>query len=581
MSMNDLQSVIFKVMNHFDMIPEKENKPMISAELKDIDIYDIDVVKPVEKQTQRNEVSMLIQSRVNLIKTITMFEKQEIDTTDLKQKLEDIDNEISSYFDGMDKEEITYEQFDQCVDIYNMLKEQGMDDEVERIKQRVDYLQSQLPTFNSSGMMITKHQQIGINYEDPETIRIVNHPQDDHINKLIKMVDAEYTDVHKEKEAFIEMQNEMRRRLIEKTVCEVADFLEINDIESVVKNIQKYFQQNWFKIQDIDNIKNNLGKIAGKCPKKQKEEKINMLTEILCKIIAAIYIIVEKNDSYDIAELYKKNFRKDIFKEETDEYTGMNYKVVKGPLKGLIGTVIHQVRDYCLMTKDIYGKNLGTTVPSLDIFKIKKSDIKKIACQYEKCNDTFNRPMYSQLIEMAKKNDDDIFALAKYTTVCTTEDQQLAYDNYDALFSYALELYNKMKKDQLTIYNEYNSYAATIKKLQADLKEDDIEPDEFILKQKELKQRKSKFVGLNKIMKSLDIKKSNIFFGFNKSNIKFKTDNVIEGDLEYLTIRDNSSKYVKKEKKQKNTIYTKENKAMVIKKSLNVYTQYEDLLQQI
>jgi hypothetical protein len=582
--MKDLQSIIFKVMKHYDMIDIKPKTYEKTEESVDIDIFNMefDSVKSVEVTTHKDDISMLIQSRVNITKTITMFEKQGIDTTNLKEKLENINTQIHKFFEEMDEEELTYEKYDQCIDIYSILKDNGMDGEIEKIKHRIDYLQSQLPSFGSNGMMNTKHQQVGINYEDPTKVNVILHKDDKKFAKLIKEIDEEYTDYNKQKDEFIQQQNDMRQRMIEISVCEVAELLDINDVESIVKNIQKHFRHNWFKIQDMDNIKNNIGKIVGRMPKIKKEQEINRLTDILCKIIASIYILVEKSDSYNIEELYKKNYRKDIFQEEkTDNYTGKNYKVIRGPRKGTIGTVIHQVRDYVLMTKDIYGKNIGTTVPSLQTFKIKKNDIKMIKCQYETTTYTHNKPIYNQLCTMAKEQDNDLFALAKYVTVCSTEEQQEAFDNFDALFSYALELYNKIKKEQLVVYNEYNHYASKIKGLQKELKNEEIDAEDYIMKQKEVKELKGKFIGLNKTIKGLDINKSNIFFTFNKSNITFKTQTETDDKLEYLIVKDTSAKYTKKKRAKKHTIYTKENKVMIIKKSQNKYNTYLEMLNEL
>lgn len=578
--MKELQSVIFKVMSHYDMV-EKNTETKSTVKHQEIDIFDIDMVKTQEVKNTKDDINMIIQSRVNIQKMITMFEKQGIDSSELKNKLENINIKIQNIFKDMDEEEITYEKYDQCVDIYNMLKDQGLDEEVELIKQKVNALKCKIPTFSINGMMNTKHQKIGITYEDPNA-RIVNFHQDDNkVNKLIKQVNAEYTDINKERDEFIQQQNQIRSSMIESSICDVASLLNINDVEFIVNNIQKHFKQNWFKIQDMDNIKNNIGKIVGKCSKKLKEEQINLLTIILCKIIASIYVLVEKSNSYDFEEIYKNNYRKDIFKETEEQYVGKNFKVISGPRKGRIGTVTVDIIDYVIMTKDIYGQNIGTTVPTVEKFKIKKTDIKKIKCQYETPTETFNGNIYRQLFKMVKETDGDLFSLSKYITVCISEDQQDTYDNFDSLFSYALELYNKIKKDQIKLYNQYNKSAQQVKKLQKEVKSSDIDPEDFITKQKELKNIKAHFIKLNKMIKSLNINKSNLFFGFNKSNIKFTTETEIEEEIEYLMIKDTSGKYLKKKQKRKTTHYTKENKVMVIKKSIHSYNNYMNILEQL
>ena len=444
----------------------------------DVDVSTI-IVKSSNKKS--STIQQLKSKRINLSNLLKMMKEQEISTEELEQEISEIDNKIKELFMNMDEDKMIQENINDLVEHMNNTDDE---DEKERIQGIIGNYKKQLDCMDDI---------YGTNFEEQRVAKPsfgFNKDLDNLINKYNKEFTKE--DKKAEKENFIKEQNKVIRKNIKQTLELLDRKFNTNNTHNLNKAL-KYFKSQlqkqikpeiFTKIINNSSIKGSKNKILfntimqvaklftmifyinnNDVDLKRFYENMDLFTQnesnkgksVLVKSMNKIGTYVGEYEGKTYVKLTDKAItveKEDI--EFQNTLIGKNVKVIKGPSKGVIGTIYAEKEGYVLITKGTYGRNSLKAIPSLSTLKIANNGFKLYHEQYEESIEQQLNIQYKDLYAFAKNQCIDLYTLTKFYYFLNNNNDN-NYKHFNGLYDIALTLYNGMKNLESTEVEQLNS----------------------------------------------------------------------------------------------------------------------------
>ena len=493
------------------------------------------ITKPIVK-TIKKDIDTLKNERIQLSNMLKIVKEQGNNDLEIVEKIKELDLKIKEYYINFEGDKIITENVNELIKYLQYLKNTSNNtDEIERVENKIN---------NYSEQMRCYEDNYGTNYVEQVENKHIYATFDNNLTKIINKYTNEFNNEEKkqDKENFFQKQD----RLIKQNILITLTTLDNKFNTNYKKHTSKLF--NHYKKELDSDIKKGIFKniINKKLVKGKKNHVLfNLILEI-SKVFATIYYI-NNNKKIDVSKIYEtiklidnknklvliKSLDKQgtyiekmnnkvyvnvceeiICVEENDieflnTFVNKNVKIIKGPLKGLLGRVYEEKRNTVLLTKDTYGKISKRTNPNiktvsnLQIIRLNKDYIKLAEEQFEDESEIIYNN-YRDLCNFSKLQNKGLYPLTKYSYI---NNNTTNYNIFNELYELSLNVFNSMKINELNEYknilkmkNKYDDDKKVLKELKNEGKKTD-----YIIMRKKLKNEEQK---IRKIL--LNLKKKNI-----------------------------------------------------------------------
>lgn len=569
-------------------------------------ISDIQIPKMIntlhKSKNIKTDINKLKIERVQLSNMLKIIKEQESNDEEINNKIKDLDLKIKEYYINFAEDKMITENIDELIKYLQYLNKTTPNNtnEIERIQSMIN---------NYSEKMKCYSDNYGTNYEEAKETKNVFGQFDNDLTKIINKYtnESQKEDKKQDKESFFKKQD----RMIKQNILEILRVLDNKFNTNSKKFTDKLF--NIYKKQLDTNIKKSIFKniINKKLIKGKKNHALVSITLEISKIFTIIYYI-KNNKNINVSKIYEtmniidneKNKGKLVLVKslnkrgnyiqklnnkvyvnvceevvcvpETDiEYldtlVAKNVKIIKGPLKGLLGRVYIEKENTVLLTKDTFGMTISkwstAKISTLPILKLPKDYIKIAEEQFENESETIYSN-YTDLCKFSLLQNKQLYPLTKYLYINNYSSDKNNYNIFNELYELGLNVYNNMK------LNELKEYEDVLK-----IKED-YSSNKKILKTLKNKGDTGKYILLRKILKNDERYIKSLL-------INLKRENITKSILKFEKIENHSSKYIvkhliqKKFKKISKKQQKINNKISCIKLIEESKSQLEDLMKSL
>lgn len=537
----------------------KEDTIINMKEISEIN-FDASFLSTTCTQEETQDIRHLKSKRMNLSNFRNIMEEQECDVSDINEELKELDNKINQHYLGMNGDKACEAIMENVAELHDYIRQVKDEKETENITAVINYY-TEL-TRGAADIYKIPFQKLD---EKTTKTNTINGALDNIINKYNK----EFTKVEKSenKQKFNSDQTKMIERIINSVLNtfdnkyntkmsinsqRITTFVKHN-LNSLIKpELYKGDVKNKFVMQGLVNNTVSLFCVIfclmnGDIDLKSVYEDISSINDNMEKMGKTVLV-----KSMDTQGIFKGEYYNTVYVDFGDRvelvessdiifvnsFMGKNVIVIKGNHKSVIGTVYNETMTHVLMTKDIYGKVGTLSISTLKSIKVLKDDVKLYKCQYKS---TSMQLVDTDIVGFFKTKPEDIFPLAKYyyyRNINTTSSE-----HFPAMYSTALKMFNKIKKEEIALFNTCKSLKTQFedaKKLALEYKKN--KNKKFISQKKEVFQLKRDFMDAIKVVKMVG----------NKKNLYLKKNDIKKGQVEYsledniYSIVDNSYKYMNK-----------------------------------
>ena len=549
-----IRKIIYHVFNKYGKLNATQEKKE-EDKVEKVDIlnmnFDAQYLEEKEEKFLNKGISYCKSKRINLCNFKNLMEEQGCDVSDINEEIRQIDNEINKYFMGMSEVDAINEN---VADLHEYIDQVEGEKETENITSVINYYSK--ITSSADDNWKVPFEKI----EEATKVNTINGALDNIINKYEKEFAKE--ERKENKENFTVLQSKMIERQIESTLktfdikyntntsdntCRIISFVKQNMNNLIKSELYKSYN-NKFIVQNLINETITLFCIIfclmnSDIELKSIYDDIDAISENVKNMGKKLYV-----KSMDTQGIFKGKYNEKVYVDFGDRVelidsddivmTGSlerkNVIVIKGNHKGVIGTVYKEMSDYVMMTKDIYGKTGTLSIASLKSIKVLKEHVKMYKCQY---NDS-TLLIDSEIASFFKTKPEDIYPLAKFYYNKNINSSN--NENFSFIYSISLKMFNKMKKEEISIFETCKSLKIQFedgKKTLIGYKKNG--DKKFISQKKRVLIIKREYMNAIKVVKNIG----------NKKNLYLKNNDIKKGCIKYgiedntLFIIDNSNKY--------------------------------------
>ena len=584
-----IKIIIFYMLNNLEKLSENKVVDINEFKYERISI-DIPFFGNTQQLTKKS-IEELKAKRMSLSGMIEIMKEQELTDNTVEQEIKKIDEQICNYYMNLSEEEAALENIDELVAYLKTIKNNT--DEENKIVTLIKYYSTLIQSTADNYKQLYEEEVAGSN---------VYGAFNSDLDKLINKYDKEFTKEDKiiEKKEKTMNQKKAIRQSIKQTLDNLDNKFKTNS-ENQLDNVYNFFQTQTSQIIKPAVFR----QIINSSNVKQNKQKM-LISSIMqiSKIFTIIYYI-NKND-INMEEIYeditkitnseiKKNrtvLVKSLDKQGTyvgemnnkiyvnlfdsvvsvekddivfiDTLINKDVKVIKGPKKGLIGTVYSTKGDTVIMTQDLYGNRNSKFISTLKSLKINKSWVKEI--KYTTTDETTTNIKTAELIRFFDNKTIDLYPLVKYNYYYNNDVEMKFFEEF---YTISLKVYNNM------IIKNVNEY-----KLFTTRKTEFLQNKKTLIQMK--KENNKQFITLKKQMRIDEIQIREIAKNLKINKINKKTINQHQKfDYEIIDqiqqIINNHISYIKI-KTEKKVIKRKVTKQQINQMIVNESNKVEDLL---